>query len=80
MNIHLKFFGITRQITGQSTLEWEIENPLTSSALLAALIKIYPDFKRLNSLLIAINAEYAEEDTLIYPNDEVALIPPVCGG
>jgi molybdopterin converting factor small subunit len=40
----------------------------------------YPDLKKLNSLFIAINLEYAADEYLLTEKDEVALIPPVSGG
>ena len=40
----------------------------------------YPGLKRLNSLMVAVNREYAEDDQFISGGDEVALIPPVSGG
>ncbi|HEX7556360.1 MAG TPA: MoaD/ThiS family protein [Leptolinea sp.] len=33
-----------------------------------------------NNLVVSINQEFASADQVIYPNDEIALFPPVSGG
>jgi molybdopterin synthase sulfur carrier subunit len=45
-----------------------------------ALLSLYPSLKDLNSLMIAVNNAYAEEDVTLSEADEIALIPPVSGG
>ncbi|RYF62770.1 MAG: MoaD/ThiS family protein, partial [Cytophagaceae bacterium] len=39
-----------------------------------------PALTGVKSILVAVNSEYAEPDTLLNPSDEIALIPPVSGG
>ena len=58
-----------------------IDSPLDSVADLLEYLKLtYPEMKKLNSLLVAVNSEYAAPDTLLNAADEIALIPPVSGG
>jgi len=77
--ITVKLFGITREIVGQPILE--IKDPINTVAQLKEFMTAnYPKIKALNSLLIAVNSEYAEDDIMIKSSDEVALIPPVSGG
>ncbi len=77
--ITVKLFGITREIVGQPILE--IKDPINTVAQLKEFMTAnYPKIKALNSLLIAVNSEYAEDDIMIKSTDEVALIPPVSGG
>ncbi|NJL15125.1 MAG: MoaD/ThiS family protein [Microscillaceae bacterium] len=76
----IRLFGIAREIVGQSWLAWETEKPLRAGELQAALQAHYPDLGRLASLLLAVNAEYAQGDEWLQPEDELALIPPVSGG
>ena len=76
-------FGITRDIVGSSELELSkkaSEAPGTVDALRQFLLKEYPALKKLSSLAIAVNNEYARENTEIRQQDEIALIPPVSGG
>ncbi|MCF6359667.1 MAG: MoaD/ThiS family protein [Cyclobacteriaceae bacterium] len=77
--IRVKLFGIIREIVGSPILE--IEEPLeTVGQLKAHMMLTYPRIKGLNSLLIAVNSEYAENEQAIKSTDEIALIPPVSGG
>jgi molybdopterin converting factor subunit 1 len=78
MKIHLKAFGVARDILG-STTELEIPGN-TVRELRQALYATFPDFKGLNSLMVAVNQRYAEDDLQLLSTDEIALIPPVSGG
>lgn len=40
----------------------------------------YPKLSQINSYAIAVNENYATNETLLKENDVVALIPPVSGG
>jgi len=77
--ITVKLFGITREIVGAPILE--IDDGIDSvSQLKAYMMTTYPRIKGLNSLLIAVNSEYAEDHQELKSTDEIALIPPVSGG
>lgn len=78
--INILAFGIAREITGQSSFEWEFSEPLTVGELRNHLFQKYPDLSKLNALAIAVNAEYAPDSLQIRAGDEVVLIPPVSGG
>ncbi len=77
--ITIKLFGITREIAGSSTLT--VAQPVANvGQLLALLHEQYPRLAELNSLMVAVNDEYATAETPVTASDEVALIPPVSGG
>jgi len=77
--ITVKLFGITREIVGSPILE--IEEGLESVGQLKEHMRTtYPRIKGLNSLLIAVNSEYAKDEIALKTSDEIALIPPVSGG
>jgi molybdopterin converting factor subunit 1 len=76
-------FGITRDIIGSSVLELpqiSASKLNTVDTLRNFLLEEYPALKKLSSLAIAVNNNYATENTEILQEDEVALIPPVSGG
>ncbi len=75
-------FGIARDIVGGSTLEIDsnTEGVKTVADLKAFLLKTYPKFGNLASLMIAVNEEYGLDETPISEKDDIALIPPVAGG
>lgn len=80
MKIKVLTFGIARDITNTDTLVVELPAGASAGELQHQLQEQFPAFKRLNSLRIAVNAEYATAETLLCENDEIALIPPVSGG
>lgn len=75
----IKAFGITREIVGTREMELTLSGG-TVGALRQQLISSYPRLKDLNSLMIAVNNEYADDLIQLAEEDEIALIPPVSGG
>ena len=73
-------FGIARDIIGGSSVELNIEAGSTVQDLKRQLLNNYPRFEQLTSLRIALNESYASDDQTISVDDEIVLIPPVCGG
>jgi len=73
-------FGIAKDIVGGPELDLPYTNGMTVLSLKKTVISTYPQFEKLNSLAIAVNNEYADDDLQIMPEDEVVLIPPVSGG
>jgi len=83
----LLFFGQAQEIVGIGECEWQAlfgdsdtSFPTTAGELRSRLLNQFEELKNLSSLAIAVNAEYAQEDTRIQESDEIALIPPVSGG
>ncbi|MEQ8363549.1 MAG: MoaD/ThiS family protein [Cyclobacteriaceae bacterium] len=79
MRYTLKTFGITRDILGGKEVTFEMDG-VKVAELKSELMKRFPEMSSLNSLLIAVNNAYAEDDAVISESDEIALIPPVSGG
>lgn len=80
MRLALLAFGICRDILGEAITEIELpENPSVRQ-LRDYLNEQYPALTNLNSLMIAVNEEYAADEDQIPENAEIALIPPVSGG
>ncbi|WKN46212.1 molybdopterin converting factor subunit 1 [Tunicatimonas pelagia] len=80
MELNILLFGITKDIVGQQKLRYELPEGATVPDLVAHLKKSYPKLHDLNSVMIAVNNEYGQEDQTLHESDEVALIPPVSGG
>jgi molybdopterin synthase sulfur carrier subunit len=76
--LKLKAFGIAREIMGGR--EIEIDSVSTVAELRKLLVNNYPMLKELNSLMIAVNQTYANDDLVVSSTDEIAVIPPVSGG
>ncbi|WP_080056961.1 MoaD/ThiS family protein [Spirosoma aerolatum] len=79
-SVSVLLFGITRDLTGQSSVSVSLLEEARVGDLLTQLHRQYPQLAAIRSLLVAVNGEYAETDQILTPNDEVALIPPVSGG
>ena len=74
-------FGVTKDITGSLYLDIETgEKPVSVKELKENLFNKYPGLQNLKTLSIAVNNEYASNETMVSSQDEVALIPPVSGG
>jgi len=80
MKISLLSFGIAKDIIGQRFIDLELADGISVAQLRATLVQRYPRLSELASVKLAVNSEYAAEDSLLNNNDEVALIPPVSGG
>jgi molybdopterin synthase sulfur carrier subunit len=76
--LKLKVFGVARDIMGGR--EVDVDNVQNVSELRKLLLNKYPKLKELNSLLIAVNQNYATDEILLSSADEIAIIPPVSGG
>ena len=80
MNVDILLFGITKDLVGKQKLQLKLPGSITIADFKELLLESYPELIELNSLAIAVNSEYTTDDVLIHSNDEIALIPPVCGG
>jgi molybdopterin synthase sulfur carrier subunit len=80
MRLNILLFGITKEIVGQQHLSVEVPERATVPVLMEQLRQQYPKLSELQSLMIAVNNEYAQEQQALKESDEVALIPPVSGG
>ena len=80
MQVKIALFGITKEIIGAAKLNYGLTAATNVESLLQALKADYPALQNLNSLLVAVNDEYAQPEQLLREQDEIALIPPVCGG
>ncbi len=80
MKIQLLFFGITTDLTGENSINFELNTDITVQDLKAILMQKFPKLKNMHQFAIAVNEEYAEDTLTLKENDVVAIIPPVSGG
>ncbi len=79
--MRVRLFGIAKDIAGYKTITVEADKAMHNvSDLKAWLSQRYPALQQLDSYAIAVDAEYADSDTLINNNSEIAVLPPVSGG
>ena len=73
-------FGIVKEIISASKKEITLEDNISVAALREKLEADFPEIKKLKSYMVAVNDEYAENNLILNPDDEIAIIPPVSGG
>lgn len=80
MKIQLLFFGITTDLTGENSINFELNTDITVQDLKEVLMQKFPKLENIHQFAIAVNEEYAEDTLTLKENDVVAIIPPVSGG
>lgn len=79
--ITVLLFAAAREVVGASELQLPTTQITDAKSVLDALCALHPGLKAYRrSLRVAINGEYARDDSRVSPGDEVAIIPPVAGG
>lgn len=81
MKVKALFFAVCRDIVGDRELDLDIEEGFRVEDLKRDLLIKFPGLTAVNEVLsIAVNSEYADNDTILNSGDEIAFIPPVSGG
>ncbi len=79
--VKVLFFAHLKELSGVENDLMAISGPIQVVDLKRLLGERFPLISgRLANVLVAINQQYAADDDLIQPGDEVALFPPVSGG
>ncbi|HTZ87725.1 MAG TPA: molybdenum cofactor biosynthesis protein MoaE [Solirubrobacteraceae bacterium] len=82
MTISVRLFSLLRERAGSERMELQLPDGATVADALAAL-REDPALGELLARLpvqLAVNRDYAQPRTLLSPDDELALIPPLSGG
>jgi molybdopterin converting factor subunit 1 len=81
ITVKVLFFGGARDAVGGNSIDLELDAPATVAAAFNQLLARFSALGRFgNSLLIAVNQEYASKETILKDKDELAIFPPVSGG
>ena len=81
MQFDVQLFALYRERAGASLIQVEVPEDATVGALTDAVRGMYPRLAPPEvRIVVAVNAEYADDDLVLSPGDEVCLIPPVSGG
>ena len=81
MQVTVKFFATYREIAGSKELTLRLTDGSTIRALLDSIYAKHPRLKGYEeSMILAVNHEFAEPSVKLREGDEVALMPPVSGG
>ena len=81
MQFDVRLFALYRERAGASLVTVDLPDGSCVGDLTAAVRADYPRLAPPEvRIVVAVNAEYADDDQLLQPGDEVCLIPPVSGG
>jgi molybdopterin converting factor subunit 1 len=79
--VQVRLFARFRDAIGAEFVAVPLPGLRTALALRRQLSELYPVLGGLlERSAIAVNGEFADDNTPVTPNDEVALLPPVSGG
>ena len=80
MQVTVQYFATLRVAAGTSTETWTINESETARSLFARISARHPISQPLADLRVAINDEFADEDSALRNGDKLVFIPPVSGG
>jgi len=79
--VKVLFFGRLKDVVGHSQESLNLADAVTIEQLFAVYAARTPELAQYRSSVVASrNQEFAAWDTVLYPGDEVAFLPPVSGG
>ena len=79
--VRVLFFATLRDYVGSKSIELEIPSGTTVQELTDLLVTKYTRLEKVkDSMMAAINREYAAEQQVIPEGAEIAFFPPVSGG
>tara|TARA_B110000467_G_C17796251_1_gene202658 strand:+ start:117 stop:368 length:252 start_codon:yes stop_codon:yes gene_type:complete len=81
--ITVKFFASLKLIAKKEEEQIEVQSSISMDQLSDIISKTSPkmgDIIRDNKIMISVNQEMADADTVIHDGDEVAFLPPFSGG
>jgi molybdopterin synthase catalytic subunit len=80
----IRYFAVLRERfeCAEETIDWgALPASPTVDALWSVLVERHPSLEDdRESIRVAVNRDFVEDDAILEPGDEVALIPPVSGG
>jgi molybdopterin synthase catalytic subunit len=79
ITIEVRLFAGARERVGTAILSQDLPPGATVADAAEALYDAYPSLREMR-LRFAVNAVYADLDTVLRDGDELACIPPVGGG
>jgi molybdopterin converting factor subunit 1 len=81
MRITVQLFARARDLAGSGSVELDLPEPARVADLKRSLSEQFPRVAPLvPNLLVAVGARYADDQTPLRVEDEVACFPPVSGG
>ena len=81
MELVVRFFALYRERAGANTHQLELPEGATVADLTSEMRRLFPQLAPPEvDIVVAVNTDYAEPDTVLKNGDDICLIPPVSGG
>jgi molybdopterin synthase sulfur carrier subunit len=81
MLLKVKYFARFREIAGMEEEEIEIVSGSTVRDLKRSILSLHPGMSSYeNTLIVARNEQFADDNVKMSPDDIIAVFPPVSGG
>ena len=81
MQLDIRFFALYRERAGRDLFSLELPPGASVQEMVLEVRRHFPNLAPPDvQIVVAVNAEYAEPDTVLQAGDEICLIPPVSGG
>jgi molybdopterin converting factor subunit 1 len=81
MQLDIRFFALYRERAGRNLFSLELPPGASVQEMVLEVRRHFPNLAPPDvQIVVAVNAEYAEPDTVLQAGDEICLIPPVSGG
>jgi molybdopterin synthase sulfur carrier subunit len=80
MMIRLRYFASIREFVGSAEDEVQLPSRSSVESLMEAVKNLHGSLKDVETILVAVNGEYADPMNTLEDGDVVALFPPVSGG
>lgn len=82
MKVQILFFGAAAETIGKREIEFSLPENTNADKVRAQILEAFPKLREnfKDSLLFAVNQEYAKGDEIINDGDELAIFTAVSGG
>ncbi len=81
MKARVRLFALARQLAGSDSVEVDLPGGATVLDLRNAIQDQFPELAHvIRHAAFAVNTEYAQDETTVPEDAEIACIPPVSGG
>lgn len=81
--VTIRLFAMLKNITGKDQIEWEVRGGSRLKDVISDLRKRFPQVVELidkKRVLVSVNQDLADGETIIRDGDEIAIMPPFSGG
>ena len=81
MEVEILMFAAAREAAGRESIEVDVAVNATAGEVIQAIGSQLPQLAALlPSCRLAVDSQYVSDDSIVSPDCEIALIPPVSGG